>query len=105
MSAVDLMLELAGVPNELVAEVEKSAPNAAALLKLIKDNQALLDEIRTTATKTAPLITQAIPLINQAAAEIKSLMPVAQDIVAFIQKQKQSAATPSDLATASDAVT
>ena len=88
MSAIDFMLGLAGVPSELIAEVEKVAPNAAALLKLANDNAALLDEIRATATKAAPLIVKAIPLINAAAVEIKVLMPAAQDVIAFIQQQQ-----------------
>ena len=94
MSAIDFMLGMAGVPSELIAEVEKVAPNAAALLKLANDNAGLLDEIRATATKAAPLLTKAIPLINAAAVEIKIILPAAQDVIAFIQKQQVASAQP-----------
>lgn len=88
MSAIDFMLGLAGVPSELTAEVEKVAPTAAALLKLVKDNEALIRKIAAVATEAQPLIAQAMPLVNQAAAEIKIIMPAAQDVIAFIQKQQ-----------------
>lgn len=96
MSAIDFMLGLAGVPRELIAEIENVAPNAAALLKLAKDNEALLRKIGAVATEAQPLLTQALPLINQAAVEVKVLMPAAQDVIAFIQKQ-QATVDPSTL--------
>ena len=94
MSAIDFMLGLAGVPSELITEVEKVAPNAAALLKLAQDNAALLDEIRATATKAAPLIAKAMPLMNAAAVEINVIMPAAQDVIAFIQKMTPDPSHP-----------
>jgi hypothetical protein len=96
MSAIDFMLGMAGVPSELIAEVEKVAPTAAALLKLAKDNDALIRKIGAVMTEAQPLLAQALPLINQAAAEVKVLMPAAQDVIAFIQKQ-QAAVDPSTL--------
>jgi hypothetical protein len=95
MSAIDLMLELAGVPSETIAEVEKVAPDTAVLLKLLNDNQILITKIGALITEAQPLVTQALPLINKAAAEIKIIIPAAQDVLAFIQKQQAAAAAPS----------
>ena len=96
MSAIDFMLGIAGVPSELIAEVEKVAPTVAALLKLVKDNDALIRKIDAVIIEAQPLLAQALPLINQAAAEMKIIMPAAQDVVAFIQKQ-QATVDPSTL--------
>src|SRR5450830_597211 len=103
MSALDFILEMVGVPSETVAEIEKAAPSLAALMKLAQDNDALIRELAALAAKyqpllaqvapliaqAAPLIAKATPLINQAAVEIKTIMPAAHDVIAFIRKQQQ----------------
>ena len=76
MSAIDFIARLAGVPDETIAEVEKDAPIAAALLQLVKDNEATLNRLAT--------------LLPQAMNEVEALIPVGQDILAFIQKKTQS---------------
>ena len=77
MSAIEFVARMAGVPQELIDEVEKAAPQTAALLKLVKDNQDLL-------LKLEALVTAATP-------EIMALIPTAQDVLKFIQAQQ---ATP-----------
>ena len=87
MSLAEFALGLAGVPQATIAEVEQASPAAAALLKLIKDNQPLIAKIEAVVTEATPLVVQALPLIKQAQAELLIVMPAAQDVVAFIQKQ------------------
>lgn len=93
MSLAEFALGLAGVPQQTIADIEKSAPAAAALLKLFKDNQVLVSKIEALAIEAAPLITQAMPLIQQAQAELKVLIPTAQEVIAFIQSQQQKPTT------------
>lgn len=92
MSIAEFAAQMAGVPQATIDEVEKAAPATAALLKLFKDNQPLIAKIEAVAAEAAPLVTQALPLIKQAQAELMIVMPAAMDIVAFVQKQ---AAKPS----------
>ena len=92
MSVIDLIAELAGVPSETIAEVEKVAPDVAVLLKLFNDNQVLIGKIGALVNEAQPLIQQALPLVNKAAAEIKVILPALQGIVAFLKKQQ--ATTP-----------
>lgn len=96
MSSIDFMLGMAGVPQETISEIEKAAPTAAALLKLLKDNDALIRKIVAVVGEAEPLIAQAAPLVNQALAEVRAIMPAAQDVIAFIQN-KQAAVDPSTL--------
>ena len=76
MSAIEFVARMAGVPQDLIDEVEKAAPQTAALLKLVKDNQDLL-------LKLEALVTAATP-------EIMALIPTAQDVLKFIQTQQAS---------------
>jgi len=89
MSVLDFALGLAGVPQQTIDDVEKVAPQTAALLKLIKDNQPLIQRAQAVAAEAVALYTQAEPLIEQARAEVAAIMPAAEEVVAFIQKQSQ----------------
>lgn len=89
MSIAELALGLAGVPQKTIQDIEKSAPAAAALLKLFQDNQVLISKIEALAVEAAPLITQAMPLIQQAQIELKILIPTAEEIIAFVQSQQK----------------
>ena len=80
------LLRIAGMPQATIDEIEKATPAAAALIKLAKDNDALIREIVDLTTKAQPLLAQAIPLVNQAMIEIEALLPAAQDVLAFVNK-------------------
>ena len=87
MSVLELALRIAGMPRETIDEINKAMPSTAALLKLIKDNDALIKQIIQLAGEAQPLLVQALPVIKQAMSEIDAVLPAAQDVVAFLQKQ------------------
>ena len=102
MSAIDFAARLAGVPQETIDAVEAAAPHTAALLQTFKDHEdliaqgkALLDKFGPVLAEATPLIAQVqvfyaklSPLIGPAMKEIDAIMPAAQDVIAFIQKQQ-----------------
>ena len=106
MSAIDFAARLAGIPQNVIDEVEASAPHAAKLLQTFKDHEdliaqgkALFDKFDPVIAEAMPLVTQALafyakvsPLIAPAMVEIDAMMPTAEDVIAFVQKQ--SVASP-----------
>ena len=82
MSAIDFIARLAGVPDDLITEVEKAAPTAAALLQLVKDNQDTLNRLVT--------------LLPQAVKEAEALIPAAQDVLKFMQARQAVASNYPD---------
>jgi hypothetical protein len=87
------VLRLAGVPQSTIDEVEKAIPSTAALLNLIKQNQNLINKILAVVAEAQPLLVQALPLVNQAVVEINSVLPAAQDVLAFLQTKQTSDTT------------
>ena len=85
-----LLLRANGMSQETIDEIEKALPTAAALLKLVRDNQILIGRIVALANEAQPLISQAMPLIDQAVTEINAILPAAQDLVAFLQKSTET---------------
>ena len=102
MSALDFAAKLAGVPQQTIDEVESAVPHTAKLLQLFKDHEDLILQGKALLDKFSPVIAEAMPLIAQAQAfyaklsplitpamkEIDAIMPAAQDVVAFVQKQQ-----------------
>lgn len=93
------LLRLGGVPQATIDEVEKALPSAAALVKLVQDNAALIQEIIDLANKAQPLLAQALPLVNQAIIEIDSVLPAAQDILAYLQTKPADVPSTVDIMT------
>ena len=93
------LLRLAGVPQATIDEVEKAVPTVAALLNLIKQNQDLLNKIVAVVTEAQPLLAQALPLDNQAIIEIDSVLPAAQDILAYLQTKPADVPSTVDIMT------
>lgn len=86
------------MPSETIDEIDKAMPGTAALIKLAKDNEQLFRDIVALATdaqpllaRAQPLLTKALPVIKQAMPEIEALLPTAQDVIAFLQKQRAAA--------------
>ena len=104
MSAIDFAARLAGVPQHTIDEVEAAAPHTAKLLQIFKDNEGLIAEGKALLDKFGPVIAEATPLIARAQtfyaklspliapamAEIDAVMPAAEDVIAFVQKQSAS---------------
>ena len=101
MSAIDFAARLAGVPQETIDAVEAAAPHTAKLLQTFKDNEdlivqgkALLDELSPVITRAMAFYAKLSPLIGPAMQEIDTIMPAAQDLVAFIQSQNAPQPVP-----------
>ena len=91
------LLRLSGVPQSTIDEVEKALPAVAALLKLYKQNEALIQKLLAVVAEAQPLVTQATPVINQALLEINAALPAAQDVIAFLQATPPAAPTAVDI--------
>jgi len=103
MSALDFAALLAGVPQQTIDEVEAAVPHTAKLLQTFKDHEDLIIQGKALLDKFGPVIAEAMPLIVQAQAfyakvspliapaikEIDAIMPAAQDVLTFLQMQKQ----------------
>ena len=63
MSLAEFALRLDGVPQDTIDKIEAATPGAAALVKLVKDNDSLIREIIALAKKAQPLFAQAAPLL------------------------------------------
>lgn len=104
MSIIDIAARLAGVPQKTIDEVNVAAPHTAVLMQAFKDHEdlivqgaALLEKIRPVLAEIQPLLGQAqvfyakiAPLIGPVLKEIDVIMPAAQDLIAFIQKQQDA---------------
>ena len=103
-----MALRLGGVPQATIDEIEKASPAAADLVKMIKNNQALIGKIAAFITEAkptldkaaslyieaSPLINQATPLVNQAWIDVKDILPAAQDILALLKVQQAQSDQP-----------
>ena len=109
MSALDFAARLAGVPQKTIDEVNAAAPHTAKLLQIFKDHEDFIIQGKELLDRMSPVIAEAMPLIAQAQAfyaklaplvtpalkEIDSIMPAAQDVLAFIKSsQSQQVAVP-----------
>ena len=56
-------------------------------------------EIIDLANKAQPLLAQALPLVNQAIIEIDSVLPAAQDILAYLQTKPADVPSTVDIMT------
>lgn len=90
------LLRIGGVPQSTIDELEKAMPAAAALVKLVKDNDVLIQQIIDFANKAQPLLTKALPLLDQAMSEVEAVLPAAQDIIAFLNTKSNDTLTPQE---------
>lgn len=76
---VDFFLKMAGVPDNVVADLDKSAPALAQLVALAKQ----LEPIFNKSQPLAAHIAQAAPLVKAAVPAITSVLPTVEELVAF----------------------
>jgi hypothetical protein len=95
-------LGLAGVPDTLVADIERQVPGGGRLVVAAKQVQpdvlkleALWEQMSPHVAALLPLIEQALPIVNRVLPVIKAespdlalVMPVAQRVLAFVDGQK-----------------
>lgn len=104
MSAIEFAARLAGVPQQTIDEVYTAAPHTAKLLQMFKDHEDLIVQGKALVDKFGPVINEAMPLIVQAQAfyakvspligpamkELDAVLPAANDLVAFVQKNQSA---------------
>ncbi len=89
-----LLLRIDGMPQATIDEIEKATPAVAALIKTARANMPDLQALAALAVKAQPLLAKFAPLVQPALAEINTMLPAAQDVVAFLNSQSQKAAAP-----------
>lgn len=101
----EFLMHLAGLPSEMIDEVEKSEPSAAALIRIAQQAQPLITEAMPLIkallplyaqalpllTKLQPLITKGEPLIEQAVKYGSAILPAVAAVAAFIEQRKAAA--------------
>lgn len=84
MTIADIALRLDGMPQETIDLIDNAMPSAVRMIALVNEAQPLIDQ-------ALALFAKAQPLVAQANVELKTLMPAALAVRAFLQTQQ---ATP-----------
>ena len=79
-------LQVAGLPNETIDEIDIASPAAARLLKRAKELEPIIEELLPLVEQAEPLIDQATPIIKAMMPDIKLAMPAAQDIADYLNR-------------------
>lgn len=100
----EFLMHLAGIPSEMIDEIEKDEPSAAALIRIAQQAQPLLAEAMPLfkalmplyaqalplLVKLQPLLTSGEPLVEQAVKNMSAILPAVADVAAFIEKKKKA---------------
>jgi hypothetical protein len=86
MSIIDFGLSLAGVPQEEIADLDKSLPALGRIVAAAKEAEPFLTQAKPHVDALMPLMAQAMPHINALMPIVAKLYPIGQkaypDIVA-----------------------
>ena len=76
---IDFGLKMAGLPDNVVADLDQSAPSLAKLVALAKQLEPIINKPQTLAQHIA----QATPIIKAAIPDIMAVLPTVEELVAF----------------------
>lgn len=91
---INALLRLNGVPQATIDEIVAASPAAGELLNMVKDNEALIVKVGTLYAEAQPLLQKAVPLVQQAWADIEKILPAAQDALALLNSKPETAPVP-----------
>ena len=80
-----VVLQLAGMPAQTIADINRVSPAAGRLLENVKILQPTIEELIPLGKKAKPLIDRATPTIENMLPDIKELIPVIQEVMAFMK--------------------
>lgn len=83
---VRIALSLASVPDSLVADIERELPGASRLIAAAKVLKPDLEKLEPLYEQAEPIVQRMLPTIKAAWPDLAALLPVAEKVVAFIQK-------------------
>lgn len=108
---INTLLRISGLPQESIDKISAASPAAAALVTLVKDNEPLIrdvgafyieakpaiDKAVALYAQAKPLIDRATPLVPKAWADIEAILPAAEDVLNFLQKQSAPIVSAQDM--------
>ena len=76
---IDFALKMAGLPDNVVADLNAAAPSLARLVELSKQIEPIISKPQTLAQHIALII----PLLKAAYPDVQSVIPLAEELIAF----------------------
>lgn len=76
MSALDFALRLEGLPEPVIAELDKQLP--------------ALERLAATVKQLEPMLTPILPIVNKAWPDIVAITPLVQSLIAFVKEKESS---------------
>jgi len=78
-------LGLANMPDETVADLEKSLPGFSRLVASAKQLQPVIQKAMPHVVALEPLVQEAAPIIKASYPDLVAVIPTVQELIVFIQ--------------------
>jgi len=78
-------LGLANMPDETVADLEKSLPGFSRLVTATKQLQPIIQKAMPHVVALEPLVQEAAPIVKAAYPDLVAVIPTVQELIVFVQ--------------------